>query len=109
LKKENQELIVGCLPYINVSWGTLYPDRHTDTEKGTDTMNQLAMAIRNISNGGKDLERFNLTTSELIALKSIGNLIGLSSTDMDTYLQNNGDPTEWLINPLVHNSPKAVD
>ena len=72
-------------------------------------MNQLAMAIRNLIAGREDLERLHLTPSELIALKSIGNVIGLSPTDMDAYLHKKGEPTEWLKNPLWHISPKAVD
>lgn len=72
-------------------------------------MNHLAMAVWNLSNGRDDLERFHLTPSELSALKSIGSLIRLSPIDMESFLQKNDDPTDWLINPLSHDPPKAAD
>lgn len=72
-------------------------------------MNQLAMAIQNLIAGGEDLDCLNLTSSELIALKSIGNVIELSPTDMEAYLHKKGEPTEWLRNPLLHISPRAAD
>lgn len=71
-------------------------------------MNQLAIAIRKLSEGRKDLESCNLTSSELTALKSIGNLIGMSSADLATHLQYEDDPTDWLINPFAFPAPKAI-
>jgi hypothetical protein len=63
-------------------------------------MNQLALAIRKIDEGKKDLESCQLNSSELIALKLISNMIGMSPADLATHLQLKDDPLEWLIPPL---------
>ena len=49
-------------------------------------MHQLAIAIRKLNEGEKDLESCRLISSELIALKLINNLNGMSSADMATHL-----------------------
>jgi len=62
-------------------------------------MNQLAVAIRNFSDDRKDSERFSLTPLELIALRSIGSIVKMPPDALATYLEQEGEPTEWLIVP----------
>ena len=72
-------------------------------------MNQLAITIRKLNEGEKDLESCRLISSELNALKLIDNLIGMSSADLATHLQLEDGPIEWLFNPpIVFSSMKQV-
>ena len=72
-------------------------------------MNQLAISIRNLSDGGKDPELSNLTPLELIALKSIGDLVGMSPVDLAIRLRQEDGPTEWLIGQRMYASAKTLD
>lgn len=72
-------------------------------------MNQLAKAIRNLSDSEKDPELSNLTPLELMALKSIGNLVGMSPIDLATHLRQEDGPTEWLIGQHMYASAKTLD
>lgn len=71
-------------------------------------MNHLAMTIRKLNNGEKDLERSHLTPAEFAALNLIGSLLGMSSADLTTHLQHEGDPTDWLIYPFAVPSTNAI-
>jgi hypothetical protein len=72
------------------------------------SMNHLAMTIRKLNNGEKDLERSHLTPAEVAALNSIGRLLRMSSADLTTHLQHEDDPTDWLIPPFGVLSIKAI-
>jgi hypothetical protein len=76
---------------------------------GRDRMNQLALALRNLSDSGEVPERFNLTPLERMALKSIRDLIILSPSILTAHLQQADGPKNWLINPLMHDSVIAGD
>lgn len=72
-------------------------------------MNQLAMAIRSLSDDGKDTEHSNLTPLELIVLRSISGMLKMAPVDLASYLKQEGEPTEWLIIPPVITATKEVD
>lgn len=59
-------------------------------------MNQLAIAIQRLTAGNKDMDGLHLTPSEQLALKSIDCLNELTPADVKLYIQESGDPTEWL-------------
>ena len=72
-------------------------------------MNQLAVAIRKLNEGKKDLENCQLISLEHHALKLLSNLIEMSPADLATHLQLEDGPIEWLVNPpIVFSSMKQV-
>lgn len=71
-------------------------------------MNKLALAIRKLNDETMDLEACQLASLEFTALHSIGNLLKMSSVDLAIHLYGEGDPTDWLINPLASSSTKAA-
>ncbi len=62
-------------------------------------MNQLAIAIRNLSDGGEDSKDFCLTPVELYVLRSFINIIKTPTTKFASSLKLEVNPTEWLIPP----------
>jgi hypothetical protein len=71
---------------------------------GRDRMNQLALAIRKLSDSGEVPKHFNLTPLERMALKSIRDFLTLSPSILTALLQQTDGPKNWLTNPLVNDS-----
>lgn len=62
-------------------------------------MNKLAVSIRKINEGIKDLDDLGLPTTEQTALQAINDLIRLSPQDLADKLSQQVDPSEWIVPP----------
>ena len=57
-------------------------------------MNQLATAMKKLNQGKKDLAHCDLTPLEVAI---ISNLMNMSSEELNSYLQSEEKPTDWLM------------